>query len=217
MVVQKIHDYQPDVVGFQEVLPHQAEYLKHALETYAFFGRGRQSDGGGEQCTVAVRKTLAVRNSGTFWLSPSPELPGSIGWDSMLPRICTYVELGGVRPFSVFNTHFDHVGKLATVESARLILKRIADLHFPSVLVGDFNSAPDSESLICLKEHLCDSLEHVHNSPGTYHAYGQVSDYPRIDYIMPDSSWTVLESQICVETDEPYSSDHFAVYAKLRI
>ena len=215
LVAQRVLESEADVVAFQEVLAHQAEFLKHALPNYVFYGRGRQADGGGEQCTIAVRESLEVKSSGTFWLSPSPELPGSVGWDAMLPRICSYVEIGGVQPFTVFNTHFDHVGEVATTESARLILDRMSRLQHPAVLAGDFNSTPESETHACLTEHLCDRVEPDEICPGTYHAYGKVLDRPRIDYIMPDSAWNVLESRILVETCEPYSSDHFPVYARL--
>src|SRR3546814_17199168 len=87
--------------------------------------------------------------SGTFWLSQTPDRPGK-GWDAAYPRIASWARLRdrtASQTLLVVNTHFDHVGQVARVESAKLIRRWIGDHRQPGdavVLLGDFNSPTDS-------------------------------------------------------------------------
>ena len=91
-------------------------------------------------------------DGGHFWLSETPDRAGSKSWDSSLPRMVTWVKLRDrtnpeARPIAFFNTHFDHRGPKARVESARLLRKKIEELGEGCrvVLTGDFNSGDGSE------------------------------------------------------------------------
>lgn len=142
-----------DVLGTQEGLFHQLQDLQRLLPEYAYTGRGR--DDGGEQGEHAAifykREKFALLADGNFWLSETPETPGSKGWDAVLPRVCTWAKLkpvAGGRTFIVFNVHFDHRGVKARLESARLILARIREIagEVPTILMGDFNVDQNTES-----------------------------------------------------------------------
>lgn len=203
-----------DIVGFQEALPHQRWDLEQGLPGYRMVGRGREVDAGGEQCTLAFKPSIELLDCETFWLSPTPELPGSVGWDAMLTRICTRARLCAAgQKFSVFNAHFDHHGRTAPARSARLLLERMEELDHPHVLMGDFNSTPDSEALSILREALRDSFDERHpgDRRGTYHEFGTLAERTRIDYLMVSPHWTVLDCDIVSQTDGPYPSDHFPV------
>ena len=135
----------PDVVGFQEVQPKQLDWLKSRLPEYDFVGRGRNANGGGEASPVAFRrerfKSVA---KGTFWLSETPDVPGSIGWDAAHPRVCTYailVDRKTGKKFSFANTHTDHIGAAARENGMLLVLKRmkVFGKGAPVVFVGDHN------------------------------------------------------------------------------
>lgn len=135
----------PDVVGFQEVQPEQLDWLKSQLPGYDFVGRGRNAHGGGEASPVAFRrerfKSVA---EGTFWLSGTPDVPGSVGWDAAHPRICTYAILidGKTgKKFSFANTHTDHIGAAARENGMLLVLKKMKAFGkgAPVVFVGDHN------------------------------------------------------------------------------
>ncbi|MDX1667427.1 MAG: hypothetical protein R3350_09370, partial [Saprospiraceae bacterium] len=93
-VLDLLRYYRPQILGIQEGLYHQIEYLDEGLPSYAYVGMGR--DGGareGEFSAIFVDTThYAIREHQTFWLSDSPEVP-SVGWDAALNRICTYVLL----------------------------------------------------------------------------------------------------------------------------
>lgn len=150
MVGRALDFHRPDVIGTQEALHHQVLELREELgQGWEVFSQGR-ADGaeGGEHCAVFWRTDRFERvDAGTFWLSPTPQVPGSRGWDAHLERIVTWVALKDKEaeedtlPLYMFNTHFDHGGRRARQESARMLLeatKRICG-DAPFVVTGDLN------------------------------------------------------------------------------
>ena len=139
--------YNPDFMGVQEGLHHQVKYLAEHLSNREFIGVGRK-DGKekGEYSAIfynTKKFELMPGTDSTIWLSETPGRP-STGWDAALPRILTWGQfqskLNGELIY-VFNTHFDHRGKIARAKSAELILKIIKKIagNAPAVLTGDFN------------------------------------------------------------------------------
>ena len=147
MLLDTIRAYAPDVLGMQEVLASQADFLREKLPEYGFCGGGRD-DGkrGGEFSPVMYRKDrFELLASGQWWLSPTPEKVGSKGWDAALPRIVTWAKLkhrGSGAELLMFNTHWDHVGNTARVESGKLMRRLIDEKRgdLPVIVTGDFNS-----------------------------------------------------------------------------
>ena len=91
LAVRMLREQQPDVIGLQELVKAQADYLARELPQYAWFGRGREADGGGEHMGVFYRKDrLKVIESGDFWLSDTPDVAGSITWGHPHPRMVTW-------------------------------------------------------------------------------------------------------------------------------
>ena len=73
LILKKLTEEKPDVICFQEVLPHVAAWLKENLTEYTVIGCGRSETLEDEQMTVAFRtKRLNLLNMETFWLSPTP-------------------------------------------------------------------------------------------------------------------------------------------------
>jgi endonuclease/exonuclease/phosphatase family metal-dependent hydrolase len=170
-----IKAYDIDLLGTQEVLFNQLNDLKARLPQYAAIGVGR-ADGkeDGEYCTIFYKKArFTEEESGTFWLSETPELAGSKGWDGACERIATWAILkeqsSGKRLFFI-NTHLDHIGKTARREGVKLLLERAkqlavgslqsavdtahcqlrlatANLPLPVIVTGDFNASPQSEPI----------------------------------------------------------------------
>src|SRR5687768_13886923 len=140
-----------DVVGVQEALAHMLTDLDTRLPGFARVGVGR-ADGrtGGEFSAILYRTDrVALIDSGTFWLSPTPEVPGSKGWDAAIERVATWARFRDRRTgcrYVHLNTHFDHEGERARQESARLIRRRLAELAGgdPVVVTGDLNAVPAS-------------------------------------------------------------------------
>ncbi len=141
-MVAQLGFYEPDIVGIQEGLHHQVKYLDSALADYAYVGVGR--DDGAEKGEFSAiyyqAEQFNLLQSGTFWLSTTPEKP-SVGWDAALPRVCTYglfEKKSDGQKFWVFNTHFDHIGEEARVNSMKLILdqmERFNEQKYPAILL----------------------------------------------------------------------------------
>src|SRR5690606_11337984 len=145
-----INYHEPDIVGGQEVLHHQLQYLLQTLDGYDFIGAGRD-DGktkGEYSCIFYKKEKFTVTEQGTFWLSPTPD-SATKGWDAALNRVCTYGLFRDKKSrvsFWVLNTHFDHIGELARLESAKLIVEKIHELNtgnLPVFFMGDLNSRPN--------------------------------------------------------------------------
>jgi endonuclease/exonuclease/phosphatase family metal-dependent hydrolase len=141
-----VADEKVDLAGFQEVLVHQARELAELLPDFEWYGVGRDDGKSkGEFSPLFFRKSRLERlDAGTFWLSPTPDQPGSRGWDAALPRVCSWLKLCDKRTgreFFAFSTHFDHRGATARSQSAALIRAQVHKIakDAPIVLTGDFN------------------------------------------------------------------------------
>lgn len=222
-----------NILGVQEALHEQMMDLVQALPQYKFVGVGRD-DGKtkGEYSAIFYDTTkLKLLESATFWLSLTPEVPGSKSWDAAITRIVTWGKFRDVtnkKTFYVFNTHFDHIGKEARRESAKLLKQRVKDIagNSPVLILGDFNSKPSDEPILVLMDvndpnKFIDSKavsKTSHYGPtGTFNAFSskEVDNEP-IDYIFLKGKWKVLQHATLSQTwGGRFSSDHFPVFARI--
>ena len=229
-VADTVTEVRPDVVGFQEPLAHQFDYLDDALD-HEFVGVGRaDGDREGEFTPVGHVPVRLERLAGeTFWLSLTPDEPGSVGWDASCPRIGTWAILAdrdADRHVLVCNTHLDHEGHEARREGIRVVLERLGEVaarHDPDrvVLMGDFNCVPGSDpyELVTGEEvgpDLVDAREmaaDVAGPAGTFHGFDGEPD-ERIDYVFVDPGAEVRRCETVTRgRDGSYPSDHFPILA----
>lgn len=192
--------YAPTFLGTQEGLKHQLDYLDAGLPDYAYVGVGREDGAEGGEYTAIFYDSLRyeLMTTETFWLSPTPDKV-STGWDAALPRICTYASFRNLRTMEmveVFNTHFDHIGEKARLESARLIRDFIEERTSEMsqvILLGDFNSEPHQSPIELLAEVLNDNYESPPDGSqtwrGSYNAkvYGPEGTFNGFDVTKPAS------------------------------
>ena len=229
LVRQVLSFYRPDVLGLQEALEHQVKEIAGDLPGYAWVGVGRDDGKAAGEFSPIVYNTrrLEVMESGTFWLSPTPEKVGSRGWDAALPRIATWAKFrdrqtGG--EFVALNTHFDHRGEQARAESAKLIVMALDDElasiigEVPVVITGDFNATPDSEAYATLTGALVDTRTAVETplgpegTFGTFTAEGEPGG--RIDYVFVSNGVDVVRAgTLSPHWNGRHASDHFPVMA----
>jgi len=216
-----------EILGVQEALHHQMVQLKDMLKDFDNAGVARD-DGAekGEYSAIFYHRNLyKLINSGTFWLSESPEKP-SKSWDAALPRICTWVVLeqkSSGKKLMVLNTHFDHIGKVARAESAKLILKKASELNtenLPLILMGDFNAIHVEEPIQLLSAALKDASKEAlvkMLASGTFNAF-KWNEIPTniIDYIFLNDGFKPLRYGVITQSNEQrYPSDHFPVLVEL--
>jgi endonuclease/exonuclease/phosphatase family metal-dependent hydrolase len=164
LVLQTIAEADADVVGLQEAYMWQVDWLVTQLPRYSHVGRGRDADGGGESVAILFETDrFTVEESGDFWLSPTPDAPGSMDpdlWGMTVPRIVTWARLGFVeseREVYVYNTHLpsnENGGPEARRRGVILLAERIAQRARPDVpfiLLGDLNSVEDGFPVRYLK------------------------------------------------------------------
>lgn len=222
----RFHEF--DVLGTQEGMKNQLDDISAALPEYARYGKGRD-DGGdkGEHSAIFYKKSeFKLLKSGDFWLSETPDKPG-LGWDATCcNRIASWVYLQHIKSgkkFYFFNAHFDHQGKVARVESGKLIVSKIKEIAgaAPAVFTGDLNGAHDSEWYLTIANSgvLFDTykqVQHPYALNASFNAFGaarrdqkQVIDHVFVTKQFTASKWGIL-------TDTYYGkfpSDHFPVIA----
>lgn len=236
-LLESIQAFSPDLLGTQETLAVQRDYLAEKLTGYEVLGVGRD-DGkeAGEMMAVYFRKDrLEKLDGGHFWLSETPEKAGSKSWDSSLPRMVTWLKLRDRKepkaaPILYLNTHFDHRGPQARLQSATLIRKKLAEMGEGCRLVvtGDFNAGEGSDPYRALfaeaegkPSPVVDTFRVAYPKKGENEgsASGFKADAtrgPRIDWIGCSRDWEVLLANIDrTAKDGRTPSDHFAVTAVL--
>jgi endonuclease/exonuclease/phosphatase family metal-dependent hydrolase len=240
--VRMIREEAPDVFGIQEALHGQAADLWASLPDYEFHGVGRD-DGrrSGEYSGIFYRRDrfdADASDSGTFWLSDTPEKPGSRTWGNEIPRVASWVRLVDRptgRGFYVFNTHWDHRHQGSREKAALLLAKRIEARRFtdqPVVLLGDFNAVEKNPGIAYLTgvrtsvagktgtwpQGLTDTFQAVHPaSPArtSLHFWrANRSGTLKVDHILVSKGARVLAAGIR-DRDEPAVSDHFPVTARV--
>lgn len=219
--------YDIDLLCVQEALHNQLNDLLKEAPDLSFVGVGRD-DGNtkGEYAAILYNtKRFQLVNSGNFWLSEDPETP-SMGWDAACIRVCSWAEfkpIDGSKSFFVFNAHFDHVGEIARLESAKLIVKKVTGIvkNSPVIITGDFNTTPETEAIKTISETFNDtyssSLQKHYGPEGTWNAFDYQSPLDtRIDYCFASKHLEVLKhAHLDDARDGRFHSDHLPVFVKL--
>jgi len=235
MVIELIQDHAPDILCLQEALLDQVEDIKNELKGYGWYGVGRDDgEKRGEYAAIFYKDSLFhIVDSGTFWLSETPDIPGSMGWDAACTRVATWVKLNDLqtgKTFYVFNTHFDHRGVIARKYSAMLLLKKVGEItgKSPIIVAGDFNCDESSDVYEILVHESSPYNKPLNNSriiaeersgpPYTFVGFdfiGVPGDI--IDHIFIDSSF-LANCHIIVTDNEDgiYPSDHLPVLVEVK-
>lgn len=234
-LVDVVRGFDPDLLGTQEVLATQADFLAEKLPDYTLVGVGRDDGQRRGELSAALFRNARFEAvaSGTFWLSETPDVPGSKSWDSSLPRIVTWLKLrdraSGGRELLWLNTHWDHRGQKAREEAGKII-RRWIDQHAgggPVILTGDLNVTEDHAGVRAIlagdaAPRLFDAYRAVHPQPqddeATFHGFKGTKRGRRIDFVLGTAELRVTSADILRASREGrYPSDHFPVTAVLTL
>jgi endonuclease/exonuclease/phosphatase family metal-dependent hydrolase len=221
--------HQAGIFNVQEALPEQMDDLIALFPDFDHVGVGRD-DGvrKGEHMAVFFSKNRFEKiNDGMFWLSTTPDKPG-FGWDAVCNRTVTWIKLKDKitkKSFYVFDTHFDHRGRVAREESAKLILKSIKEINkenLPLILTGDLNLTKNTVPVQSILKELSDaqdrSLTPPYGPAGTSGGFDVKVMPNKIDYIFINDKVTVLRHGVLSDSFGLfYPSDHLPVLAEVKI
>ncbi len=227
-VLQSIAAADPDVLGVQEAMHFQVEAIEELLSGHQRIGVSRDGAEGDEYSALFVdRSRLAVIESGTEWLGPTPSVAGSKGSDAALPRIVTWALVESTdsgQRMLMLNTHFDHRGSRSRALAAEQIAAMTRRFgHVPAVVMGDLNTGESSRPLQTLRDSgLRDSFRTVHaqqTTAGTYNGFADRRTGPKIDYVLYSEPFEVLDAWIDYTSTAAGRnvSDHYAVGAVLKL
>lgn len=234
-VAKLINKYNFDVFGVQEIAnTEQENELKTSLRAYHSFVKGRDNTAGtqGEKIALFYQKSrFEALDSGYFFLSETPDIV-SKGWDASYNRMCVWLKLRDKKTNQIawfFNVHFDHMGVVARVESAKLLVRKMAEITNggTAFCIGDFNASPlDADFYTVMTQKLSDSkniaLKNHSTTVGTFNGWdvqtANFSEQLRIDYIFSNckkiEKYQVITDKYVPET---YPSDHYPVMIKVLV
>jgi endonuclease/exonuclease/phosphatase family metal-dependent hydrolase len=231
MTVRMLQRYDADLVGTQETLDFQADYIQSWMPEYRWFGPVRMKAGSPERSAILHKwREFVPLETGTFWLSETPELFGSQSWESSLPRIATwarFIHLQSGATFHFFNTHFDHISQPARVGGMKLILERIDKIagDGPVIFMGDFNVSAEQNEVydLAMQAGFQDVWNIAAKREGpvtTWNAFRPLDPESdrRIDWILTRGPFQADFVETVTYTENGrWVSDHFPVFARLRL
>ena len=242
-VQEILHHYRPDVLGLQEAMDFQISAIRTMLPGYEMVGVGDMGGSEGLHNAIFYDATrFLLSENGTFWLSDTPDIPGSKGWGNIMRRTCSWarlIEKESRQAFYFYNTHLDHISLRSRKKSVVLLTQRIEARSYPDpfVLTGDFNAREKSAPIQYLKgkihlranvtgrvlnpNPLMDTFRvrhpNLHNA-GTFHGFQRFFFRLKIDYIFVPPSVRVQDAQIItMRCKECYPSDHFPLITSIAI
>ncbi|MGB2500553.1 MAG: endonuclease/exonuclease/phosphatase family protein [Mariniblastus sp.] len=231
-----IREAELDILGLQEAFRFQLDDLRKQLTEFEEVGEGRDGGKQGEYSAILFRKSrFSELESGTFWLSDTPEIK-SRSWGNRYLRICTWVRLKDKKTqqsFYIYNTHLDHQSQNARLKSSQLIAERINNQKHkdPFVVTGDFNADENNPVILYLKCQsknlpvspivLVDTFRQLHpqdKSVGTGGGFEGRADGKKIDYVFVQPEAKVITASIIrTNRNGRYPSDHSPVMAEIQL
>jgi len=227
LVTDLIKRYAPSILGTQEGMGSQLDYIRDNLPEYHLHAPHRTLDVTCQYPTLFFHKdSFRIHEGGEFWLSKTPEVHRSKSWDSAFPRMMSYARVSEVdidRDFWVAVTHLDHMGTEARYQQAKIIAEWVQTRTDPVILMGDFNDSPGSpvHNLFTSSETgLQDTWKILGNKEQednfTHHDFTGIPQKTRMDWILVSPHFRVIGVEILKDhVGDRYPSDHFPYLVKL--
>ena len=231
LVAETIQRFAPHVVGLQEALDEQIEYLASALPDYRWLGIDRGLNGGtglSEYTPIFYRHgELSPIESGNFWLTSMPDRPTRRRRASRIVTWARFHHRATGRPLYVFNTHFTLRRGQRQLDSAAMITARVGALPPDSAVIvtGDFNAVAETSDTwrALTSQGLKDVwvLAAERRGPAlTSSGFGPPRERRenRIDWILVGGPIGVRSIETVLHNDQGrYPSDHYPVAARLEM
>jgi endonuclease/exonuclease/phosphatase family metal-dependent hydrolase len=221
-VSERIQTAAPDIVSVQECTGDQHTELAADLPAYEWVGVA-DDPGSGEHTPIGYDDSWECERTKTVWLSESGAV-ASVGWDAEYPRVLTKATFRSRTDgtiLTVFNTHFDHIGEQAQIESARLVRREIDSIPMerPAIALGDFNVEPGTKAYDTLvsdefDRNLLDARTAAKETAGPTTT---VTDFDSpgtrvLDHVLVTDGWHIRQYSVDdTKVNGTYPSDHLPV------
>ncbi len=215
-----IKDFRTEILGTQEGRKPQLLELASLLPTLSLVDNHREwIDERMYPCLFYNPKAFSLLESGDFWLSETPQVAGSSSFESAFPRLCTWAKFKHSSDLEILcaNVHLDHVKESTRLAQARVLASELQGLGHegPMILMGDFNSAPNS----LVRNQLTRELRHFSDpweilgleEHASYHNFGPIpTDATRIDWFLLSEGLTPRYIELdCKQDNDLWPSDHY--------
>lgn len=239
--IQCITKYKPDIIMMQEVIYDSYAYCREKLKNYFAFGfEGPEMDPYTEGYHLIAKNVIFFSkaryeyvSSGTYWLSETPLIAGSMSWETNRARHLNWVRVRDRKTgkeMRLLDTHLDHKSTLAKTNQARMIVEEAAQYPdtFPQILCGDFNSRKWNEWVkYIMANGWTDVYDLMHNGVEfgytAHNFYGDNRPNPkkkkmgRIDYILTRGPLEAVECEVLKDCPNGiWPSDHYFMLAVLK-
>jgi endonuclease/exonuclease/phosphatase family metal-dependent hydrolase len=241
MQIDMIRKYDPDIIGTQEGLKEQIDYLEDQLADYVVVGEGRKGGDDDEHMAVFYKRDkFRLRELQSFQLSKTPEIIGS--GPEVNPRMLTWARLAMInipsedksgpypenyrghwentQEFYVFNTHYFNGRRdsLARLNASKLILERVNALN-------RFGEWTAERPVFLMGDFNCRPgsapykiLVGEKDSKDPDLLRNSFEDPKKIDWILYKGSVNVVKyEEVDYNVDGVYPSDHKPIYVEFEI
>jgi endonuclease/exonuclease/phosphatase family metal-dependent hydrolase len=229
LLAETLLSHGPDIIATQEGRFYQLKEFEELLEHYIIVDHHRSWIKERMYPTFFVKKNVfEIIGSEDFWLSETPEIAGSISFNSTFPRLLTWIKVqlkNSEKKFILINTHLDHVKADTRIEQVKVLInkvKKLKDEKSYLIIMGDFNDSPDSE----IRKIIMDSFPELEDGwkkfhlieESSHHAFnGECQHGSRIDWILTDQRLSVEKFHFDKTfLRDRYPSDHFPVICKFQ-
>ena len=227
LMLEMFSQEDPCLIGTQEGRQPQLQNLNEGLERHNLIDQHREWITERMYPCIFSSEEVKILESGDIWLSETPEIAGSKSFDSMFPRLCTWIKgQKEAKEFYYFNLHLDHIKDSTRLAQAQVLIHQIQskfDQDIPLIIAGDFNQCANSS----LKEFILERLpklrdpysEFNQEERTTYHKFsGENTDGCRIDWFLVDEKLKVQDCRILdFNRNGSYPSDHFPVFCSIAL
>jgi endonuclease/exonuclease/phosphatase family metal-dependent hydrolase len=225
--IANLKTYEDGIICLQEVNETQIKDVLRGVSglEVVYRTQGLTNGDGKANAILFSKKTWKLIDDETFWLSDTPDKPATKSWGNTSPRIATTVVLenkNSKKRIRVLNVLLDYRSESSRLNSIDLILSKLSQYEeqYPTILVGDFNAAPEDLIIQMIRENYSDTYTGAKLEGCTYHSFHGGRNCPRIDYIFHRRSdkFTMIDSGIDrYEKNKMYASDHYVIFAKFSL
>lgn len=215
--------HSPLIIGTQEGREPQLREMGNLLPGYSLHDLNREWLSERMYPSFFVKeKTVTVLDSGDFWLSETPHIPGSCSFESAFPRLCTWIKVEiHQTSLLVANVHLDHVKLSTRLEQVRVLSEEIRKIkkNEKLIILGDFNDSPQS----VLRNHLLSNFPTLFDpwrepEESSHHPFtGDHPDGSRIDWILIEDQFKNSKIKMLKDSHQGYwPSDHFPICCHIK-